>query len=75
MHDPTSLNSQGNDIGTQYRSAIYTTTPAQRDEALATREIYQSVIRPAGYSEIVTEIEPADERSIGRARSTTRSIY
>ena len=59
MHDPTSLNSQGNDIGSQYRSAIFFTTPEQRDLALATREIYQKAITPAGYGEIVTEIVSA----------------
>jgi peptide-methionine (S)-S-oxide reductase len=61
MHDPTSLNSQGNDIGTQYRSAIYTMSPEQESLALSTRDIYQVVIRPAGYSDIVTEIMPASK--------------
>ena len=60
MHDPTTLNSQGNDVGSQYRSAIFTTTPEQEEMALATRDIYQRAIRPAGYEEIVTEIIPAD---------------
>jgi len=63
MHDPTSLNSQGNDIGSQYRSAIFFTTPKQEEMALATRAIYQEAIIPAGYGEIVTEIVPAENHT------------
>lgn len=61
MHDPTSLNAQGNDIGSQYRSAIFYTTAEQHDLALSTREIYQVAIAPAGYGQIVTEISAANE--------------
>ena len=61
MHDPTSLNSQGNDIGTQYRSAIYTTTSDQYALAESTRDVYQEVTLPAGYSDIVTEIAEASQ--------------
>ena len=60
MHDPTSLNSQGNDIGTQYRSAIFTTTAEQLSSALATRDIYQAAIIGSGYGEIVTQIESSE---------------
>lgn len=56
MHDPTSLNRQGGDIGTQYRSAIFTTTPEQMKEALATRDTYEKAISTSGYGVIVTEI-------------------
>jgi len=56
MHDPTSLNAQGGDIGTQYRSAIYTTTPEQMTEALATRDLYQNALTADGIGAIVTEI-------------------
>lgn len=59
MHDPTTLNSQGNDVGTQYRSAIFTTSPEQFELARTTRDLYQEVIRLAGYGEIVTEIASA----------------
>jgi peptide-methionine (S)-S-oxide reductase len=56
MHDPTSLNAQGGDIGTQYRSAIYTTTSEQMAEALATRDLYQDALKADGIGAIVTEI-------------------
>lgn len=57
MHDPTSLNRQGGDIGSQYRSAIYTTTPAQLRTALATRDIYNEVLQKSSFDEICTEIK------------------
>lgn len=59
MHDPTSLNQQGGDIGTQYRSAIYTTTELQMHEALLTRDAYQIELTKNGMDQIVTEILPA----------------
>jgi peptide-methionine (S)-S-oxide reductase len=59
MHDPTSLNQQGGDIGTQYRSSIFTTTPEQMQQALASKEIYQNVLTKNGMDQIVTEILPA----------------
>jgi len=60
MHDPTSLNQQGGDIGTQYRSAIYTTTPEQYVTAVNSRNTYQNVLTPQGLDEIVTEIKSAE---------------
>jgi peptide-methionine (S)-S-oxide reductase len=60
MHDPTSLNKQGGDIGTQYRSAIFTTSEAQLNEALATKDIYQALLTADGIGEIVTQIESAN---------------
>ena len=59
MHDPTSLNQQGGDIGTQYRSSIFTTTPDQMQQALASKEIYQNELTKNGMDQIVTEILPA----------------
>jgi peptide-methionine (S)-S-oxide reductase len=56
MHDPTSLNRQGGDIGSQYRSAIFTTSSNQMETALASKVTYQAVLTPAGLAEICTEI-------------------
>lgn len=56
-HDPTQGMRQGNDVGTQYRSAILCHTPEQRDAALASREAYQQRLRAAGYGDITTEID------------------
>ena len=60
MHDPTSLNQQGGDIGTQYRSSIYTTPAEQYVTAVNSRNVYQSVLTAAGLDEICTEIISAD---------------
>ncbi len=58
-HDPTQGMRQGNDVGTQYRSAIYTTTPAQLEQALATKELFQARLTAAGFGDITTEISAA----------------
>jgi peptide-methionine (S)-S-oxide reductase len=57
-HDPTQGMRQGNDVGTQYRSAIYCYGPAQQDAAEASRKVCQAVLEKAGYKPITT-------RSIG----------
>jgi peptide-methionine (S)-S-oxide reductase len=58
-HNPTQGMRQGNDVGTQYRSAIYTTTDAQFSSALASKAHYQQQLRLAGLGDITTEILPA----------------
>ena len=56
LHDPTQGMGQGNDIGTQYRSVIYCTTPEQLDEALASKNVFQAELTKAGKGTITTEI-------------------
>ena len=56
-HDPTQGMRQGNDMGTQYRSGIYCTTPDQRREAEDSLSIYQKQLKAAGYGRITTEIQ------------------
>lgn len=58
-HDPTQGMRQGNDVGTQYRSVILTTTEVQRAAAEASRATYAERLKAAGYPEITTEIETA----------------
>ncbi len=64
-HDPTTPNRQGGDIGTQYRSAIFTTTPAQHAAALASRDRYQERLTAGGYGPISTQIDKAADAGDG----------
>ena len=58
-HDPTQAMRQGNDVGTQYRSALYWTTEAQHAAAEASRAAFQAELTRAGYGEIATELAEA----------------
>ena len=60
-HDPTQGYQQGNDIGTQYRSAVYTTTDGQLDQAKRSQDVYQAELTPLGFGEITTEIKSLAE--------------
>ncbi|MGW7352596.1 peptide-methionine (S)-S-oxide reductase MsrA [Streptomyces sp. NPDC054784] len=68
-HDPTQGFRQGNDVGTQYRSAVYTHSPSQQSTAEASRDAYQKVLADSGYGEITTEILPAAPRTFYPAES------
>ena len=59
VHDPTTMNRQGNDVGTQYRSAIYYNTAAEGDAARASRDRFQEALAGAGLGTITTEIREA----------------
>ncbi len=58
-HNPTQGMRQGNDVGTQYRSAIYWSSPAQKKAAEASRDAYQKVLAAEGYGSITTELQEA----------------
>ena len=56
IHDPTQFNRQGNDVGSNYRSAIYWTTPEQKEIAYKTKQEFQTLLTAQGYGQIVTEM-------------------
>jgi len=58
-HDPTQGMRQGNDVGSQYRSAIYTTTPAQADAASLSQKMFQERLTERGFGSVTTEVAPA----------------
>ena len=58
-HDPTQGMRQGNDVGTQYRSAVYTASDAQAAAAQASRQVFQDRLTASGFGRITTEIAPA----------------
>jgi peptide-methionine (S)-S-oxide reductase len=60
-HDPTQLNGQGNDVGTQYRTAVYPTTDEQAEVVKRSAERYQAALTAAGYGTITTEVRPFED--------------
>lgn len=61
MHDPTQTDGQGNDKGSNYRSAIYWTTDKQKKIALQTKDTYQALLTSKGFGKIITELKPLDK--------------
>mgnify|MGYP003791470915 CR=1 FL=1 len=57
-HNPTEGDRQGNDIGSQYRSAVYYRTEEQRDAVYTTMDEYQALLTKAGFGDITTEVKP-----------------
>lgn len=64
-HDPTTPNRQGGDVGTQYRSAIFATTPAQLEAAAKSLETYQARLASEGFGAISTQIDMASDAGDG----------
>jgi peptide-methionine (S)-S-oxide reductase len=69
MHDPTTVDRQGNDIGSQYRSAIFTTTSEQVEEVQKSMAIYQAALDANSIGKIVTQVLPADKHTYFEAES------
>ena len=69
MHDPTTIDRQGNDIGSQYRSAIFTTTSEQVEEVQKSMAIYQAALDANAIGKIVTQVLPADKHTYFEAES------
>ena len=69
MHDPTTIDRQGNDIGSQYRSAIFTTTNEQEEEVQKSMAIYQAELDANAIGKIVTQVLPADKHTYFEAES------
>ena len=61
IHDPTQFNRQGNDVGNNYRSAIYWTTPEQQEIAYRTKQEFQTLLTAQGYVQIVTEMSALEK--------------
>ena len=61
IHDPTQFNRQGNDVGNNYRSAIYWTTPEQQEIAYRTKQEFQTLLTAQGYGQIVTEMSALEK--------------
>jgi len=61
LHDPTQIDRQGNDIGNNYRSAIFYTTDEQKELAFKTKEAYQKELNINGFGDIATQIEALDK--------------
>ena len=67
MHDPTSLDRQGGDVGSQYRSAVYWTTDSQREAIESSAKLYGAALAAAGHGPIVTEMLSADGMTFWKA--------
>jgi peptide methionine sulfoxide reductase msrA/msrB len=61
LHDPTQANRQGNDIGNNYRSAVFYTNETQKNIILKTKDIYQKLLIKNGYGKIITQVAPLDK--------------
>ena len=75
MHDPTSFNRQGNDVGSQYRSAIFFSSDEQENEAYETLGLYQSALDKSGYGKICTEISNAADFTYSSLKRRVRRPY